>query len=113
MSRPTGRRVCRHAILVAERVGFEPTVRENPDNGFRDHAIQPLGRLSGAIIEREQGEGSREQGAGSRREYLTLTPDAYCATAEASGARSALTTRRLSYSRVLLLNVAIQVMIVK
>ncbi len=31
---------------MAERVGFEPTVRQTTDNDFRDRPVQPLRHLS-------------------------------------------------------------------
>jgi hypothetical protein len=37
-------------ILLAERVGFEPTVAKKGHNGFRDRPIQPLWHLSGRKI---------------------------------------------------------------
>ena len=41
-----GRRSRPHQAVMAERVGFEPTVEVAPYNGFRDRRLRPLSHLS-------------------------------------------------------------------
>ena len=54
--------------LLAERVGFEPTVRREPYNGFRDRPVQPLRHLS-----------QQPASGQARRVYrIELAPDQRC-----------------------------------